>query len=234
MDAILLVGGLGTRLRSVVSDVPKPLAPIDGRPFLDRLLEQLARFQSIDRVVLAVGHLAERIVDRYQTVSAAGFSLEFSHETVPLGTGGAMRQALERCDSDPVLVMNGDSYFALDFEGMRRAHENTGALLTVAVTEVPDCGRYGAVSIEPGSARVAAFREKDGRAVPGFVNAGCYLISRRALGRFPVGASSFERDVIPRLLTETYAWVQAGTFIDIGTPETYALAQSVLGPADPD
>jgi D-glycero-alpha-D-manno-heptose 1-phosphate guanylyltransferase len=230
MDAILLVGGLGTRLRSVVSDVPKPLAPIEGRPFLDLLLEQLGRFPSVDRVVLAVGHLADHIVERYAAGSATRPAILFSREATPLGTGGAMRQALERCDSDPVLVMNGDSYFDLDFDGMRRAHESTDALLTVAVTEVPDCGRYGAVSVAPGGTRVLAFREKDGIAAPGLVNAGCYLVSRGALAHFPAGASSFERDVIPRLLGGTFAWVQGGRFIDIGTPETYALAQSVLRP----
>lgn len=228
MDAIILAGGMGTRLQSVVSDVPKPLAPVNGRPFLDILMRQLQGFKRIERVVLAVGYKAEQIETRYRNVCGYGFSIDFSVELAPLGTAGALFQALPRTRSRDVLVLNGDSYIDFELQPLADMHAKLAASITMVVVEVEDTARFGSVRLDPASHRVLGFLEKSGSRGRGLINAGCYLLDRRAFERVPIERASFERDVIPQHLSSTYAHRAAGKFIDIGIPESYASAAEYL------
>lgn len=226
MQAIVLAGGLGTRLRGVVPDLPKPMAPVAGRPFLAWILDRLAD-AAFQRVVLAVGYRHEAIRscfgDRY-----LGMALDYSVEDRPLGTGGAMRLAAERVSTTPVFVLNGDTYLGLDYRAMHRAHVRDGARMTVAVSRVADASRYGAIEIDGG--RIRAFTEK-GRAGPGFINGGTYLLAAEVLQSIPGGEpSSFEDRVLVARVGEIRpaAFVTDGLFIDIGVPEDYARAQGLF------
>jgi len=226
MEAIILAGGLGTRLRSVVTDLPKAMAPVNGRPFLAHLLDALigARF---DLAILAVGYKSEQIHEhfgeRYQSLP-----LRYSVETEPLGTGGAIKLAMEHVDTTTVFVLNGDTFLELDYKAMLAAHNEANATLTVAVHAVADASRYGALDIAGG--RVRGFFEKKSSG-PGSINAGVYLLSREMLARYNFPrAFSFETDfLVPRVQEiRPLAFRTQGIFIDIGVPEDYARAQDVL------
>jgi len=226
MEAIVLAGGLGTRLRSVVSDLPKSMAPVGGRPFLALLLDALDA-GGFERVILAVGYksdaIREHFGERYRTLQ-----LRYSTELEPLGTGGAIRLALEQATAPEVFVLNGDTYLELDYRAMRAAHLQTAASLTVAVQAVPDASRYGALDMDAG--RIRGFLEK-GRSGPGLINAGVYLLARTLLDRYALPCVfSFESDVLVPHVREIapLAFEASGTFIDIGVPEDYARAQSLL------
>jgi NDP-sugar pyrophosphorylase family protein len=228
VDAIILAGGKGTRLQSVVSEVPKPLAPVNGRPFLDYQLSLLARSGLVERVVLAIGHLAERVVEHYRD-ALPPLPLEFVVEEDLLGTGGGLRNALPATRSERVLALNGDSVFAWDLELLLAAHERLRPSATMAVVRVPDTGRYGAVDVADG--RVVAFREKEQAGGDGLINAGVYLFEREALEAIPPGrAMSVERDVFPQLAESGRLAAVAfeSAFIDIGLPETYSAAGAIL------
>jgi NDP-sugar pyrophosphorylase family protein len=228
LDAIILAGGKGTRLRSVVADRPKPLAQVDGKPFLDILLEQLAAFAEVRTVVLATGYLADMIRERYEGNRRFGFEIRLSPEEQPLGTGGALLAALPMVESDNILVLNGDSYVDVDLRRLVSFHASQGAALTMTVVEVVDTSRYGSVELDSSKARVVGFTEKGDRGGPGFINAGCYLFSREVLSTRRRGPSSLERDIIPELRDGTFAYVSTGRFIDIGTPESYRQAPEYL------
>lgn len=222
-EAIVLAGGLGTRLRPVVRDVPKPLAPVAGRPFLAYLLKKLRRV-GLGRVILATGYGGEQIEAAFGR-ACEGLVLAYSREAVPLGTGGALWQALARCRGDRVFVLNGDTYFDLDLAAMREA---PACDVLVAVRPVAERARFGSVRLE--GRRIAAFEEK-GTAGPGLVNAGTYLVRRDLAGRLPRPAPfSFERDVLERGLERLSieAYPSDAPFIDIGTPEDFARAQELL------
>lgn len=227
MEAIVLAGGLGTRLRSVVTDLPKAMAPIGDRPFLELLLDTLADAGFMS-AILAVGYRHEAIRahfgERYRSLR-----LDYSVETTPLGTGGAIRLALQRATAAPVFVLNGDTYLQLDFRAMRAAHLAAGARLTVAVQPVADTGRYGALDVE--HRRIRRFAEK-GRRGPGLINAGAYLLDPRLLTDAHLPATfSFESDfMVPNVhALQPLAFAADGGFIDIGIPDDYALAQRLLG-----
>lgn len=228
MDAIILAGGKGTRLRPAVADVPKPLARVGERPFLDLLLRQLQRFQSVEKVVLAVGYKSEQIEAEYHNERRFGFPIEFSVEHAPLGTAGAIFLALRNTRSQDVLVLNGDSYVEFDLSALAADHSRHAAAITMVVVEVADAGRFGSVIVDSSSERVLGFAEKTGSSAPGLINAGCYVLARRVFEHIPIEPASFERDVIPRHLASTYAHAVTGKFIDIGTPESYQRAADVL------
>ena len=160
MDVIILAGGLGTRLQSVVNDVPKPLALINQKPFLDILLDQLAGFGSIKKVVLAVCHRADQIISRYSVLKYP-FEIEFSIEEEPLGTGGAVIQALSFCDDEDVLVLNGDSYVDFNLTSLLSFHKKNKSLFTVKLIKVENGDHYGRVEFEPQTCKVTTFREKE-------------------------------------------------------------------------
>ena len=221
MEAIILAGGFGTRLRSVVSDVPKPMAPVAGRPFLALLLAHLQR-RGFKRVILAVGYMHSLVVDYFKT-DPAPLELLFSIETEPMGTGGAVKLAMRSATADNVFVLNGDTFVLLDYAAMLKEHAHHGAMATLALALVPDSARFGSVQLNV-AGRIVAFDEK-GKAGPGVVNAGAYVLNRRWVSdQWPNGAFSLERDM---LLNEAanvpiYGFNAIGEFLDIGTPQSYA------------
>lgn len=226
MKAIILAGGFGTRLRSVVSDVPKPLAPIAGRPFLAWLIASLAA-RGVTSVTLSLHHQWEKIRD-YFAANPAPVALDYIVEQEPLGTGGAMRYVLERQQAaEPVLVLNGDTYVQVDLEALARTHQASGASFTMALRGVDDSGRYGTVEVKDGI--VTAFGEgTPGK--PGLINAGVYILSPILFQEALPQAFSFERDFLPPRLAaiKPRAFMAGSYFIDIGIPEDYARAQAEL------
>jgi D-glycero-alpha-D-manno-heptose 1-phosphate guanylyltransferase len=227
MEAIVLAGGLGTRLRAVVSDLPKPMAPVAGRPFLAWILDRLAD-AGFGRVVLAVGYRHEAIRDHFG-IAYRGMSLAYSVEETPLGTGGAMRLAIDHVDASPVFVLNGDTYLEVDYPAMRAAHRAHEVELTVAVARVADVSRYGSLEIKDD--RICGFLEK-GSLGPGYINAGVYLMARGLVETIPVGTGhSFENELLMPRVAELcpLAFRADGLFIDIGVPEDYERAQGLFG-----
>lgn len=229
IEAVVLAGGLGTRLRSAVPDRPKVLALVRGRPFLAHVLDRLEA-AGVRRVVLGTGYCADRvreaIGDRHGRTAIA-----YSHETSPLGTGGAVRLAAGATASDPVLVLNGDSHCEADLPAFAAFHRACGAVGSLMLTRVSDTGRYGRVDLED-AGRVTAFREKGDAAGPGWINAGIYLLSRGLLDAVPEGrAVSLEREVFPLWAARggLFGLRGGGRFLDIGTPESYREAEEFFG-----
>jgi D-glycero-alpha-D-manno-heptose 1-phosphate guanylyltransferase len=230
MDAIVLAGGLGTRLRGVVDDLPKSMAPVHGRPFLAFLLDQLSD-AGFKTVALATGYRHEAIRS-YFGQDYRGLALRYSVEGEPLGTGGAIRLACQDIRAGNVFVLNGDTYVELDFRAMLAVHAGTDVEITIAVCRVPDVARYGALELSDGT--VGAFLEK-GRSGPGWINAGTYIIGPKLRARLqPGGAFSFERDLLVPEVSRIrpLAFRSSGRFIDIGTPEDYARASSFFRPPE--
>lgn len=226
MEAIVLAGGLGTRLSGVVPDLPKPLAPVAGRPFLSFVLDALEA-GGFDSVVLAVGHRADAIRDCYGDRHGS-MRLAYSVESTPLGTGGAIALALRQTSGAEVFVLNGDTFVELDFGAMRALHVREAERLTMAAQAVDDAGRYGTLDVR--GDHVHAFVEK-GRSGPGLINAGVYLLRRDLLGTDAGShAFSFESDfLMPRAAAiRARAFRTHGLFIDIGIPEDYARAQDLF------
>jgi D-glycero-alpha-D-manno-heptose 1-phosphate guanylyltransferase len=225
--AVLLVGGKGTRLQSVLPSTPKPLARLGNMPFLELLVLQL-RSQGVRRMVMCTGHLAEQIQAEFGDGRKWDVAIVYSVETRALGTAGAVKLAerhLER--TSDFLVMNGDSFLEVDFPEFLRFHRAHGGLISMAVRKVPDAARYGSVQLDAQN-RVVGFSEKSSDSAPGLINGGVYVFNRAILERIPQGAASLERDIFPRFLESgVYAFEQHGMFIDIGTPEDYARAQAL-------
>jgi len=220
-----LAGGLGTRLRKVIADLPKPMAPVAGRPFLDILLSSLAD-KGFQRVVLALGYLAEKVVDHFGS-RFAGMELIYEIEPRPLGTGGAVCLAMTRCLAEHVFVFNGDTFIDLEVAELEMCWQKQRVPVVVA-REVPDTGRYGRLDVVDG--RIRAFMEK-GAAGPGLINAGCYLLPRDILADYEPGKSfSLENEFLARAVkTQRFeAFVTKGLFIDIGVPDDYARAQTLF------
>ena len=226
-DAMLLVGGMGTRLRSVVSSTPKPMASVGDRPFLELLVRQL-RHQGIRRLVMCTCHLAEQIESEFGDGHGFDVEIKYSKEPYPLGTAGAIKFAQRLLSNDAAfLVMNGDSFLEIDFSQLISFHGEHGGLVSMAVTRVQNARRYGTVQVHP-SGRVIGLAEKADTDTVGLVNAGVYVFNHAVLHQTPETAASLERDVFPRLLDHgVYALEQNGMFIDIGTPEDYARAQTI-------
>lgn len=227
-EAIVLVGGLGMRLRSVVSELPKPLAPVGGRPFLAHLLDQLAR-SGLRRVILATGYLAEKVEHAIGT-RWAGMEIAYSNEPEPLGTGGAIRHATSLLQGEGVHLANGDTFLRFDLRALERIVHLTGATLGIALAKVADVSRYGAVEVT--GDRVTAFLEK-GAHGSGLINAGSYFLTAAGVDGLPAddGAYSFEnRVLLPRAVAgQVAAFQDTSEFIDIGVPDDYARAKHLLG-----
>jgi NDP-sugar pyrophosphorylase family protein len=227
VTAVLLVGGLGTRLRSIVPSTPKPLASVGGQPFLELLVQQL-RYQGIRRLVMCTGYLGDQIENEFGDGRSWDVAIEYSKELSPLGTAGAIKLAQPYVRRAPdFVVMNGDSFLEVDLHQLIRFHREHGGLASMAVVQVKNAGRYGTVQMDV-EGRVIGFSEKTGHDAPGMVNAGIYVFDRAILKHIPEGPASLERDVFPRMLDHgVYALEQDGMFIDIGTPEDYARAQEL-------
>jgi NDP-sugar pyrophosphorylase family protein len=228
LSVAILAGGLGTRLRPAVADRPKVLAEVGGRPFLTYLLDQLATL-SVPEVVLLTGHGAEQ-VQAVLGETYEGLRLVHSVEPAPLGTGGALHHALPHLAAPTVLLLNGDSYCDVDLGAFWQFHREQVADASLALIEVADASRFGQVRTGNDN-RVRRFEEKGQAPGAGWINAGIYLLDRRLIAeippRYPV---SLERDLLPD-------WVRRrrvcgfrcdGRFVDIGTPQSYAVAEMVL------
>jgi len=224
ISAVILAGGLGTRLRGVVDDRPKVMAPVAGRPFITHLLDQLAA-SGIRQVTLCTGYLAE-IVHSELGNAYAGMHLRYSAEERPLGTGGALRLAAGCLSGETVLVLNGDSYCHCNLAEFRAGWAASGARGGMALVRVADVSRFGAVLTDDAS-RVMNFVEKGDQSGPGWINAGLYLLPVDLIRGLEADRPlSLEREVIPRLVTEgLFAYPCPGPFIDIGIPEEYQRAQ---------
>ena len=222
MECVVLAGGMGTRLRSVVAELPKCLAPVAGRPFLAWLLDDL-RGAGFDHIILSLGYRHEAVEDWVATLPGRD-SITFVVEKEPLGTGGGVRLALEQAREERVFVLNGDTYFGVDFRAMQSFHQQSGAKATLALKPMRDFDRYGEVLCdEDGS--VTSFREKQPCGA-GLINGGIYLLRRDALRAMPE-RFSLEKDYFePLAAAGALAGFRSdGYFIDIGIPEDYARAQ---------
>ena len=226
MKAFVLAGGLGTRLRSRFGDLPKPLVPVGGRPFLERQIEWLAG-HGIHEIVLCVGHGADRVRAALGEGQAMGVVLRYSVEVEPLGTAGALRLAAPLVEG-PALVVNGDTLLACDPWALERSRWERGVVGAVALFEVADAAAHGRVECDA-EGRVIRFVEKpsDPRGAA-WVNGGLYAFDP-ALWRWipPDGPASLERDVLPRLARagQLHGHRASGEFIDIGTPEQWERAE---------
>jgi len=229
-EAIVLAGGLGIRLRSVVSDVPKPMASIGERPFLEYLLDRWID-QGIHRFTLSVGYRHEAITGHFGSVYR-GAAVRYVVEETPLGTGGALLRTLctFRID-EPVLVLNGDTYFAVDLDTLREFAVRTKADVAFALFETSDGERYMSMEVDA-EGRILRLRGR--QASPHLANGGVYWLSPEALREQMAMAErplSLEADLFPELLRagrRLYGRAFAGTFIDIGVPEDYRRAATLL------
>lgn len=223
VKALILAGGLGTRLSGVLRDLPKPLAPVAGRPFLYYLIRQLTVHGFRD-IVLSTGHLGEKIVESFGDGRDLGIHIDYSNEDRPAGTGGAVRLAEKHLEGDEFFVLNGDSFLDVDLEKLVEAHREHTAQVTMALARVDDTSRYGGVSVDA-SAKITRFEEKRAGACPGLINAGIYVLDKKIFDRIPNEPRpvSLEREVFPTLLGEEfYGHVVEAFFWDIGVPDDYA------------
>jgi NDP-sugar pyrophosphorylase family protein len=205
------------------------MAPVAGVPFLDLLLQTL-RAEGIQEVILGTGYMAEQIERHFGNGQGLDLSIRYSHENEPLGTGGALKLA-EKLLSDPVLVLNGDSYVEWRLGSLRRLFDEKNAGLVMVLQAVPDVSRYGSVTIDS-DGRVIEFVEKGTRTGAGLINAGVYLLEKKIVSGLPAGSAvSLEKDVFPKLLSgKLYGFVSDGLFIDIGIPADLKRAQTLLVP----
>ncbi len=226
MEAVILAGGFGTRLAEVVKDVPKPMAPVAGRPFLEYILDELLR-QGVNRTVLAVGYKKEAIINHFRQ-EYRGMQLLYSVEAMPLFTGGAIRQALSLCREERVFVINGDTYFQTNLTNMRNYSEKRLGHAVMAVKELRNFSRYGAVEFDTDGLAMAITEKAF--CTHGYINGGVYDLPRQMLETYPE-RFSLENDCFPQILEKKVlsCYVSEGEFIDIGIPEDYYRAQTLFG-----
>ncbi|MDD5489587.1 MAG: nucleotidyltransferase family protein [Candidatus Moranbacteria bacterium] len=223
IDVLVLCGGKGTRLRPVVSDKPKALADVGGKPFIEILLDILAS-EGFHRVILGVGYLKEEVKNHFQANPRKDLKIEFSEEDTPLGTGGAVKKAKPLIKSDHFLVLNGDSLASVDFNEFYQSHLDKKAMLSLALANVADdSSSYGRVMLASDN-RIASFNEKQN-----LVSAGVYLMRKDVFDFMPAENSfSLEHDFFPKITEASYGFVSDKGFIDIGTPERYRQANRLF------
>lgn len=225
-EAIILAGGFGTRLQKVVNDVPKPMAPVNRIPFLNYVFDYL-KYYKIQHVVLSTGYLSEKIVEYYKD-EFKGIKISYAKEETPLGTGGGIRNAMTKCTTDDVLVLNGDSFFDVDVKSHYRNHIFKQADCTLALRKVDNAARYGTIQLGRLN-KIAAFKEKDNAEKEGLINGGVYILNREVyLNKTEVDTTfSIEKDFYEKRLKELniFGFEYNGYFIDIGIPEDYKKAQ---------
>ena len=229
MDAVILCGGLGTRLRNSIGERQKVMAQIGKEPFLNILLRYLKE-EGLRRVILCVGYQAQELEDYYKNKDF-GLELLYSKETEPLGTGGAIQQAKSFIKSDVFLALNGDSYCAVSIAELLKFHQTHKALGTVVVSQVQEQGGFGQIVLDDNN-RIVEFKEKEAASTTtGLVNAGVYIFDKRIFSFMPDKKKfSLEYDVFPQIIDQgLYGFSVGEEFIDIGTPERYQQAKKILG-----
>lgn len=230
MKVLILAGGLGLRLRPVVSDIPKVMAPIRGKPFLEYLIGMLKCYH-LDSLILSVGYLKEAIIDCFGDGSAYNINIEYARESNPLGTAGAIRNAKPHLNST-FIVTNGDTYLELDYNAFVRFHKEKKALVTIALAETKNTSCYGSVEMDT-TCRVTSFAEKQaGGRGKNFVNAGAYVMEPAVFRHIPSNKRiSLETEILPDLIASklpVFGFRASGHFIDIGIPSDYIAAQKFL------
>jgi NDP-sugar pyrophosphorylase family protein len=228
VKAVILAGGLGTRLRSAVADRPKVLALVHGRPWVTFLLDQLVR-AGIRETILLTGYRAELVQDALGN-EYAGMRLVHSPERTPLGTAGALRGALSLLTNRSVLLMNGDSYCAVDFSALCEFHRRREADISMVLARCPDPARFGSVCLET-DGRVAGFEEKAQSQTGGLINAGVYAMATSLIEEIPANRQvSLEKEMFPAWVGSKafYGFQTDGRFLDIGIPESYAQAATFV------
>lgn len=228
MEAIILAGGFGTRLQSIVKDVPKPMADINGIPFLSFIMDYLVR-HGVSKVLLSVGYKHE-IIKNYFGFRYKNIGIKYVFEAIPLGTGGAIREALKYVSDDNVIVLNGDTFFCINLSEMYDFHRGKNSNLTIAIKAMGNCSRYGAVIIQ--NDRIVQFEEKSCNSF-GYINGGIYIINSKVISSFinEFGNQfSFERDFIQKITKKinVFSYISNDYFIDIGIPEDYERAKKEL------
>lgn len=219
MHAIILAGGKGTRLKEIIKDVPKPMAPIANRPFLEYLILHLGKW-NIKNIVLSVGYKKEIIKSYFNTGEKLGVEILYTEEEKPLGTGGAIKKAASLVDEENFIVMNGDSFFDINFDQLITFHKSRLSTVSLGLVYVSDTSRYGRVEISKKGV-VTRFAEK-GVIRNGFINGGVYVLNRKVVKNIPDGEVSFESKVLPTLIGQGLNGMAVqGFFIDIGVPNDY-------------
>lgn len=227
MEAIILAGGLGKRLQGIVKDVPKPMADINGKPFLSYLFDYLSD-KGVNKVLLSVGYKYE-VIKSYFSLKYRNMDIEYIIENEPLGTGGAIRESLKKARGDDVIVLNGDTFFDIDLKKMVDFHFAHDLIITIAVKPMYDFDRYGTVKLEKD--RIVGFEEKSFRDF-GYINGGVYMVSKKISEHLKGynNSFSFEVDFLQRNMNKLKisAFICEDYFIDIGIPEDYERAQKEL------
>lgn len=221
MQAILLAGGLGTRLRSVVSDRPKPMALIEEKPFMEYVVRQLIKY-GVTEIIFAVGYKGSMVEDYFSDGSKWGIKVSYAYEEELLGTAGAIKNAGKLVTEDSFFVLNADTFYQIDCSRFTKLKEDLDLDMALVLRKVPDVSRYGQAVLE--NSRLTAFDEKVEETKEGTINGGFYLIKRALLDTIPEGKVSLEHDMIPKWLLEGKklgGMVNDGYFIDIGVPEDY-------------
>ncbi|MBR2869533.1 MAG: D-glycero-beta-D-manno-heptose 1,7-bisphosphate 7-phosphatase [Clostridia bacterium] len=221
MEAIILAGGFGTRLSGCVSDLPKPLAPVGGRPFLHYILDYLY-VNGVHRAVISTGYMAEKIENTIGN-RHRGMVVDYCREDTPLGTGGAIRKALGMCREEYAVVINGDTFYDVDLFEMQKIHRESGYPITLAAKTINNVERSGFLQIENGM--LTGFCEK-GASGAGLINGGIYFINKNALDFIDTEKFSFEKQVLETLILPVRVFESDAYFIDIGIPEEFARADS--------
>jgi D-glycero-alpha-D-manno-heptose 1-phosphate guanylyltransferase len=226
MDAVILAGGFGTRLKSVINDLPKPMAPIGNKPFLEYLFCYLSK-NSVSRFIVCSGFKHEAIENYFGQVFN-GIPIVYSIETEPLGTGGAVQKAQHLIANETFILLNGYTFFSIDLNSLAKEHTRTGADITIALKKMTDFDRYGTVSLEKD--RIVKFKEKR-KLSHGLINGGVYNINKKIFDDLRLPARfSFEKDVLEKSVNDFYlsGIVFDDYFIDIGIPEDYNRAQTEI------
>jgi len=226
-DVIILAGGLGTRLASVVKDVPKPMAPVADKPFLDHILNALP-LGHVNKIILAVGYKSDKVINYYGD-NFEEIPIEYSLEDEPLGTGGGIGLALNHVTQDTALILNGDTFFDVNYEDFWQIHKDSNAPITLALKQMQSPDRYGTVLMEKNT--IVKFNEKVKDLSSGLINGGCYWVNRNILEVLPKAEKySFEKDFLEVSVQKNYlaGYISDGLFIDIGIPEDYERAQQIF------
>lgn len=220
MQALILAGGLGTRLRPLTDKIPKPLLPVNNQPFLFHLVKFLKN-QGIREFILATGYKEEMIENYFGSGKKLGLKIIYSRETTPLDTGGAIKQAEDLIKDKNILILNGDSFFELNINKMLEFHQKINQPITMAVAEIKDPSRSGQIKINSNNI-IAEFKEKGQEKEKSYINAGVYIFQKDVLKDFPKSKKiSLEKEIFPQFLGKISAFKTQGYFIDIGIKQDY-------------
>jgi len=227
IDFVILCGGLGKRLRSVTGDAPKVLAEVNGKPFLNVLIDYIAA-QGGKRFILCTGYGAD-VIEAYFKKTFQHLDIVFSREESPLGTGGAIKKGASLVQSEHFIAMNGDCFCTLEYKDLAKFHESHKAVATIAVNKVLESGDFGTIEFDHNN-RILAFKEKIASGKSAYVNTGTYCLNKNIFSSVKTSEQfSIEYDFFPKLIGEEFfAYMAKGEFIDIGTPERYNQVQQFL------